>query len=84
MTHKHTQKEALSAYNMKNYPDFFASLNPPRFLVMKEETGNFEALTEEELSVLRKKNLIRVEQPKAKGGKFTDLTQKPILIWKNE
>ena len=64
---------------MKNYPDFFASLNPPKFLVQKPD-GTFGIYTEEELVPLKKAGRIRVQQPKTMGGKVTDLTQKPIMV----
>jgi len=72
-------REALNAYNMKNFPEFFASLNPPKYLV-KQPDGTFGVYTDDELSELKKSGRIKVENPKAKGGKFADLTQKPIMV----
>jgi len=72
-------REALNAYNMKNFPDFFASLNPPKYLV-KQPDGSFGVYTDAELAELKKLGKITVENPKTKGGKFMDLTQKPMLV----
>lgn len=72
-----TQKEYLSAYQMKNYPDFFASYG--KFMVKKSD-GTFELYDEAELAELKKANKIRLERPTAMGGKVQDLTQKPILV----
>lgn len=72
-------REALNAYNMKNFPDFFASLNPPKYLV-KQPDGTFGVYTDAELADLKRMGKITVENPKAKGGKFMDLTQKPMLV----
>lgn len=73
------QKEYLSAYQMKNYPDFFASLSPPKFMV-KLPDGTFKLYEEEELSNLKKEGKIKLEKPKAMGGQVADITQKPILV----
>jgi len=64
---------------MKNFPDFFASLNPPKYLV-KQPDGSFGVYTDAELAELKKLGKITVENPKTKGGKFMDLTQKPMLV----
>lgn len=74
-------KEALLAYQMKNYPDFFASLNPPRYLVKKPD-GTFEVFTDAELAELKKAGKIGVEiaQYRKAGGR--DVTQKRILVLK--
>lgn len=66
---------------MKNYPDFFASLNPPKYLVMKSD-GSFDVFTDEELNKLKQAGKIQVVMPKAKGGKVTDVTQKPYMLLK--
>lgn len=73
------QKEYLSAYQMKNYPDFFASLSPPKFMV-KMPDGTFQLYEEEELTNLKKMGKIKLEKPKAMGGQVADITQKPILV----
>ena len=64
---------------MKNFPDFFASLNPPKYLV-KQPDGAFGVYTDAELSGLKKAGRIKVETAMAKGGKYADLTQKPIMV----
>lgn len=73
------KKEYLSAYQMKNYPDFFASLNPPKFMV-KMTDGTFALYEEDELTALKKAGKIKLEKPKAMGGQVVDVTQKPILV----
>jgi hypothetical protein len=72
-------QEALNAYNMKNYPDFFASLTPPKYLV-KGLDGKFLVYTDAELSVLKGAGKIKLEIPKAMGGKVVDMTQKPMMV----
>lgn len=64
---------------MKNYPDFFASLGKT---MVKKPDGTFMLVSDAELAQLKKENKIGVEVPKTMGGKFTDLTQKPIIILK--
>lgn len=64
---------------MKNYPDFFASLSPPKYLVKKSD-GTFDLLDDVQLAELKKANRIKLEKPMAMGGKVQDLTQKPILV----
>mmetsp|Transcript_15096 Transcript_15096/g.28404 ORF Transcript_15096/g.28404 Transcript_15096/m.28404 type:complete len:209 (-) Transcript_15096:304-930(-) len=73
------QKEYLSAYQMKNYPDFFASLSPPKYMVRKGD-GTFELFDDAQLAELKKANRIKLEKPTAMGGKVQDYTQKPILV----
>lgn len=73
------KKEALNAYNMKNYPDYFKTLNPPRTLVQKRSDGSFLALTDDEINTLRRSNKIGTSMAKTMGGRVTDLTQKPVL-----
>ena len=73
------RKEYLAAYQMKNYPDFFASLTPPKFMV-KMPDGTFGLYEEEELTKLKKEGKIKLEKPKAMGGQVADLTQKPTLV----
>ena len=73
-------RDALEAYNNKNFPEFMASLNPPKYLV-KMPDGKFKVYDNSELSELKAAGKIRVERPLAKGGKIGyDLTQKPILV----
>ncbi len=74
-----TEKEYLSAYQMKNYPDFFASLSPPKYMV-KQPDGSIKLYEEEELTNLKKEGKIKLEKPKAMGGKVADVTQKPIMV----
>ena len=64
---------------MKNYPDWFATVG--KNLVMKPD-GTFMAVDDEELAQLKKDNKLTVEIPKTMGGRFTDLTQKPINMMK--
>lgn len=64
---------------MKNYPDYFAALNPPKYLVKKPD-GSFALYTDAELTVLQNANKIKIENPMAMGGKVLDLSQKPIMV----
>eukprot|EP00979_Chaetoceros_neogracilis_P002887 scaffold478_cov235-Chaetoceros_neogracile.AAC.4 len=73
------QKENLIAYQQKNYPDFFASLSPPKYMVKKSD-GTFNLYDDVELSELKKANRIKMERPTAMGGKVLDLTQKPVMV----
>jgi len=72
-------KEALNAFYIKNYPDFFGSTGKT---LVKKPDGTFGVYSEAEMEELRKENKIGIEIPMAKGGKYTDLTQKRILILK--
>jgi hypothetical protein len=74
-----TQKEYLNAYQNKNYPDFFASLSTPKYMV-KTGDGTFQLFDDAELLQLKKEGRITLERPTAMGGKVTDLTQKPIMV----
>ncbi len=74
-----TQKEYLSAYQMKNYPDFFASLTPPKYLV-KMPDDSFKLYEDDELTALKKAGKIKLEKPTAMKGQVVDVTQKPILV----
>lgn len=67
------------AYQLKNYPDFFASLSPPKYMVMKSD-GTFVIFTDDELKTLKQAGKIKVKQPMAFHGKLTDLTQKPVMM----
>ena len=72
---------------MKNFPDYFASMSPPKYLVKKiSSDGSFlyVLLEEKELSQLKKDGRIQVEIAKAMGGRVVDMTSKPILIWKDD
>lgn len=72
--------DALAAYNNKNFPDFLASLNPPKYLV-KQPDGKFVVYDDREISQLKAAGKIRLEKPLAKGGKIGyDVTQKPIMV----
>ena len=66
-------------YYMKNYPDFFASLSPPRYIIKKQD-GTFMTVTDSELSELKKANKIKIENARAMNGKVVDYTQKPIMV----
>jgi hypothetical protein len=72
-------REALNAFYMKNYPDFFASTGKK---LVKKPDGGFAVFSEGEFSQLKQENKIGLEIPKTKGGKYQDLTQKPILVLK--
>lgn len=74
-----TKKEFLTAFQMKNYPDYFASLSPPKYMVKKSD-GTFNLYDDVELAELKKANRIRLEKPMAMGGKVVDLTQKPYMV----
>lgn len=64
---------------MKNFPDVFASMNPPRFLVKKAD-GTYHAFTEKEIAPLLSSGKIKLVSPRAMGGKIADVTQKPIMV----
>jgi hypothetical protein len=72
-------REALNAFYMKNYPDFFASTGKK---LVKKPDGTFAVLSEAEFAQLKQENKIGLEIPRTKGGKYQDLTQKPILVLK--
>jgi len=72
-------KEALDAYNMKNYPDFFQTVGK---VLVKTSDGSFKTFSDEEFAKLKADGKVTLEIPKAMGGKVTDLTQKPILVLK--
>ena len=72
-------KEALNSFYQRNYPDVFAVTGKT---MVKKADGTFAVFSDEEMDQLRKENKIGIEIPKAKGGKYTDLTQKRILILK--
>jgi len=63
---------------MKNYPDYFSSTGQQ--LVKKKSDGKFITLSEKEFIELSKAGKINMEIPKAKGGKFQDLTQRPTMV----
>lgn len=62
---------------MKNYPDFFASVGQT---MIKKRDGTFFLVDAAELEQLKKENKLTTEMPRTLGGKFTDITQKPILM----
>jgi len=64
---------------MKNYPDWFSSIGKT---LVKKPDGTFMTVSDDELEKLKSANKLSVEIPKTKGGKFTDVTQKPILVLK--
>jgi hypothetical protein len=64
---------------MKNYPDFFATLDKT---LVKKADGTFFVVDAKELAVLKRENRLSYDMPKAMGGKVTDVTQKPILVLK--
>ncbi len=72
------RQEALNAYYMKNYPDFFAAASEKK--MVKKLDGSFALLSAKEVDNLNKEGKIRIEYPTSKGGRIADLTQKPILV----
>lgn len=66
---------------MKNYPDWFATVGKS---LVRKPGGTFITLSEVELQELVQANKIALEMPKTRGGKFTDVTQKPILVLKED
>jgi hypothetical protein len=74
-----SSREALNAFYMKNYPDFFASTGKK---LVKKPDGSFAVFSEAEFAQLKQESKIGLEIPKTKGGKYQDLTQKPILVLK--
>jgi len=72
-------KDATLAYQIKNYPDVFASLSPPKFMVMKADGSGFLLMTAEELEPLKQKGKIKLEKGTAFGGKTQDMTRKNVL-----
>ena len=63
---------------MKNYPDYFGDSGK----LVKRPDGSFVLLSATEIEALKKDNKLTYEVPTVKGGKFTDLTQKPVWILK--
>ena len=50
--------------------------------MVKKADGSFMLVDERELNQLLQDNKIAVEIPKAMGGKVNDLTQKPVMVLK--
>jgi hypothetical protein len=67
---------------MKNYPDYFASIG--KTMLKKADGSGYVLVTDSELTQLFKSNRIALEIPTSMGGKVRDLTQKPIMVLKNE
>ncbi len=67
---------------MKNYPDYFASIG--KTMLKKADGSGYVLVTDSELTLLFKSNRIALEIPTSMGGKVRDLTQKPIMVLKNE
>jgi hypothetical protein len=65
---------------MKNYPDFFASIGKT---MIKKSDGTFFLVSDVEFEQLKRDNKLTLEIATAKGGKVTDVTQKPILVLKD-
>jgi hypothetical protein len=72
-------QEALDAYYMKNYPDFFSVVGKT---LVKKQDGTFVALADSEVEKLKQDGKVTFEIPRTKGGKLVDVTQKPILVFK--
>jgi hypothetical protein len=66
---------------MKNYPDFFASVGKS---MIKKPDGTFMLVDDSELQKLKDQNKIGIEYATTKGGRVVDLTQKPIMVLKEE
>lgn len=71
------QREALNAYYMKNYPDVFAVYDKR---MVKKIDGSFTLYSTEEVATLMRDGKIKIEYATSKGGRISDLTQKPILV----
>ena len=74
------EKEALYAYYMKNYPDFFNTIG--QVLVKKASDNTFVLVTPQEAERLKGLGKLTYEIPKTRGGTIVDYTQKPILVLK--
>jgi hypothetical protein len=74
------EKEALYAYYMKNYPDFFTSIG--QVMIKKSSDNTFLLVTPQEAERMKALNQLSYEIPKTRGGTIIDYTQKPILILK--
>ena len=74
-------QEARDAFYMKNYPDWFASIDKT---LIKKPDGSFVVVTEDELAALRRDNRLTTVMPKAMAGQVTDYTQKPILMLRED
>jgi hypothetical protein len=72
-------REALNAFYIKNYPDYFQSTGKN---LVKKPDGTFVVFSNAEMDELRKANKLAIEIPKAKGGKYADLTQRRIVVLK--
>jgi hypothetical protein len=68
--------------NTKNYPDFFATVG--KSMVKKPDGTFITAVNDTELTALKSRNKIGLEYPTAMGGKVTDLTQKPVMVLREE
>lgn len=64
---------------MKNYPDYFASTGKT---LVKKTDGSFVTISDAEVEQLKIDNKLTYEIPSTKGGKFTDVTQRPIWVMK--
>jgi hypothetical protein len=74
------EREALYAYYMKNYPDFFNSIG--QVMIKKSSDGTFLLVSPQEAERMKALNQLSYEIPKTLGGTIVDYTQKPILILK--
>jgi hypothetical protein len=74
------EKEALYAYYMKNYPDFFNTIG--KVMIKKSSDNTFMLVTPQEAERLKALGQLSYEVPKTRGGTIIDYTQKPILILK--
>jgi hypothetical protein len=74
-------QQARDAYYTKNYPDYFNSVGKT---MVKKPDGGFMLVSMAELEELKKQNRLTTEMPTAFGGKIRDMTQKPIIVLKEE
>lgn len=55
------EKANLKRYNINNYKDYFAAMNPPRILVENRELGTFKALTDAEIQAATKAGTVKFD-----------------------
>jgi hypothetical protein len=72
------EREALNAYYMKNYPDFFNSIG--KVMIKKSSDNTFFIVSLQEAEQMKLSGKLTYEVPMTRGGKVVDYTQKPVLI----
>ena len=73
---------AKNAFYAKNYPDWFAAVG--KTMVQKESDATFVVMDNSELAKLWDEGKIKTSTPMTLGGKIKDVTQKPMLILKDD